>query len=297
MGTNSMTRRDHQRNRASNRYHFNVALLAALVATSAVAALRMPFPTGLRAIGALPPGVPPAVAYRVPADVTARLVVDDARPGPTFRFLEGDRVTFAVKNPSGNADEVVVDFRTREGKGGLVSSPAVKPGEQATVSFTLDEPGLFFYGEEVADPDAAADGLRGLLLVEPLYGFRRADLEFALMLSRAPGEGDTLVFNGQADALAGDGALTALAGGRVRLFIGHAGGAGNVTLAFSGPVEDLSAQSVTGAGSLGGTAPVLAPGGTAVFEVDLGETGELLSLIHISEPTRPRRQSRMPCSG
>lgn len=287
MGTNSMTSRDRQRNRASNRSNISAALLAALVATSAVAALRMPPPSGPRAIGALPPGVPPAVARRVPADVTARLVVDDARPGPTFRFLEGDRVTFAVKNPAGSPDAVVVDFRTRGGKDGFVSSLPVDPGEQATVSFTLDEPGLFLYGEKVADPDAGADGLRGLLLVEPLYGFRRADLEFALVLGQAPGEDDALVFNGQVDALTGEGALTALAGGRVRLLVGHAGGAGDARLALSGPVEDLSAQSDTGAGSLGDKAPVLTPGAAGIFEVDLGETGAFQVAVEGAGGTAP----------
>ena len=118
------------------------------------------------------------------------------------------------------------------------------PGESRGFEFKALNPGLYVY--HCATPMVAqhiANGMYGMILVEPKEGLAEVDREFYVMQSEFYTKGDFgakglqdldmekgveekptyVVFNGSADALTGEGALKAKTGDRVRIFIGDAG--------------------------------------------------------------------------
>ncbi|MCH7494297.1 hypothetical protein IIA16_06280 [bacterium] len=118
------------------------------------------------------------------------------------------------------------------------------PGTTKAFSFLAKNPGLYVY--HCAPPGMQAmhiaNGMYGLILVEPEEGLPPADREFYVMqgdfyltdqkvgnaygfdygamMDELP---DYVVFNGTTTALTGDGALQALVGEEVRIFFGVGG--------------------------------------------------------------------------
>src|SRR5690606_28344772 len=111
-------------------------------------------------------------------------------------------------------------------------------------SFKALNPGLFVYHCATAPVGMhIANGMYGLILVEPIGGLPEVDKEFYLMQSEfytegSYGEGglqafsmekalteipDYVVFNGAVGAMAGDNSVNAQVGETVRLFVGNGG--------------------------------------------------------------------------
>jgi copper-containing nitrite reductase len=164
-------------------------------------------------------------------------------PGPFIRARVGDTLEVTVTNndPSGMPHNL--DFHAVSGPGGGGAVTTVVAGGETTARFKLLYPGLFVYHCGAAPVMVhLANGMYGLLLVEPEEGLPPADREYYVMQSEfyttAP-KADTpyveyshqdgldenpryIVFNAGAPMM-NDTALRASAGERVRIFFGNAG--------------------------------------------------------------------------
>ncbi len=165
-------------------------------------------------------------------------------PGPFIRTRVGDWLEVHISNTDTSGLPHNVDFHAATGPGGGAALLTVAPGQEATAWLRLREPGLFVYHCSVPPMiDHIANGMYGLILVEPTNGLAHADREFYVMQSefyatnnpvnsrlldysheRALDEQPSLVvFNGQSGALLFKDALHARTGERVRFFFGNAG--------------------------------------------------------------------------
>jgi nitrite reductase (NO-forming) len=164
-------------------------------------------------------------------------------PGPFIRVRVGDTMEMHLMNRSSDKTHTV-DFHAVTGPGGGAPLLMANPGQEAVASFKATRPGLYIY-HCAANPIPAhiANGLYGLVLVEPEGGLARVDREFYVMQSEFYTEGtvgapglqayssrkaaaeapEYVVFNGNASALTGEGALKARVGETVRIYFGNIG--------------------------------------------------------------------------
>jgi len=169
---------------------------------------------------------------------------NDHVPGPFIRARVGDVLEIHVTNSDESGMPHNVDFHAVTGPGGGATVTTVVQGEERVAWFKLLHPGLFIY-HCAAPPvmDHIANGMYGLILVEPEKRWRKVDREFYVLQSefytKDAAEGtDVLafshekgldehpryvVFNGRQNALIGPGALTAKTGERVRIYFGNIG--------------------------------------------------------------------------
>ncbi|MCB1225736.1 MAG: c-type cytochrome, partial [Verrucomicrobiales bacterium] len=136
------------------------------------------------------------------------------------------------------------DLHAVTGPGGGAASSFTAPGHASVFSFKALNPGLFVYHCATAPVGMhVANGMYGLILVEPIGGLPKVDREFYVMQSEFYTKGpygqaglqpfsmekalteipDYVVFNGSVGAMAGDNAVQAKVGERVRLFVGNGG--------------------------------------------------------------------------
>ncbi len=165
-------------------------------------------------------------------------------PGPFVRVRAGDIVEVKLKNHEDSWMPHNVDFHAVTGPGGGGVATLADPGQTKGFRFQALNPGLYVY--HCAVPTAAqhiANGMYGLILVEPEGGLPPVDHEYYVMQGEiytaeafgTPGEAtedyDALlaeqpeyyVFNGAANALTGDNALRAKVGETVRIYFGVGG--------------------------------------------------------------------------
>jgi len=243
---------------------FAFAAFAALVVTAAAAfstgRVRVQASTQPEAM-AFAPNVPAASARRGPMVVHVDLestqteialpggarykawTFNNHAPGPFIRTRVGDtlEVTITNSDPAGMPHNL--DFHAVSGPGGGGPVTTVVAGGHATARFKLLYPGLFVYHCGAAPVMVhLANGMYGLLLVEPEEGLPPADREYYVMQSEfyttAPTDGSNvveyshqdgldenpryIVFNGGTPMI-NDAALTANVGERVRIYFGNAG--------------------------------------------------------------------------
>jgi nitrite reductase (NO-forming) len=166
-------------------------------------------------------------------------------PGPMIRVRVGDTVELHLKNHKDNTMPHNIDLHAVNGPGGGAAVSLVKPGQEAVFEFKTLKPGLFMYHCASPAPNIPAhiaNGMYGLILVEPEKGLPKVDKEFYVMQSEfftSPTEQpnvlqlsmekglaeqpDYVVFNGRAGALLGDHALKAKTGDRIRIYFGNIG--------------------------------------------------------------------------
>lgn len=165
-------------------------------------------------------------------------------PGKFIRIREGDQVEFHLNNHPSSRMPHNIDLHAVTGPGGGASSSFTAPGKGTTFSFTALNPGLYIYHCATAPVGMhIANGMYGLILVEPKDGLPEVDREYYVLQSEfytggsygEPGlqpfdmakaieeDADYVVFNGSVGALTGDNALTANVGERIRLYVGNAG--------------------------------------------------------------------------
>ena len=165
-------------------------------------------------------------------------------PGKFIRVREGDLVEFHLANHPSSKMPHNIDLHAVTGPGGGAASSFTTPGHESEFSFTALNPGLFVYHCATAPVGMhIANGMYGLILVEPKEGLPEVDKEFYVMQSEFYTKGkygaaglqpfsmekaikedaDYVVFNGSVGALTGDKAITADVGDNVRLFVGNGG--------------------------------------------------------------------------
>jgi nitrite reductase (NO-forming) len=165
-------------------------------------------------------------------------------PGSFIRVREGDLVEFKLKNHPTSTAPHNIDLHAVTGPGGGAEATLAAPGHESTFSFTALNPGLYVYHCATAPVGIhIANGMYGLILVEPKEGLPPVDREYYVMqsefytkgahgekglqpfeLQKAVSENpDYVVFNGSVGALMGDNKLTANVGETVRLYVGNGG--------------------------------------------------------------------------
>ena len=222
-------------------------------------------------------------------------------PGNFIRVREGDLVEFTMKNHPHSTVPHNIDLHAVTGPGGGAAATLTIPGGSSVFSFRALNPGLYVYHCAVSPvPMHIANGMYGLILVEPKEGLPKVDREFYVMQSEfyakqgAKGQPHTLdmqrgederpthvVFNGAVGALTGDNALQAKVGESVRLFVGNGGP--NLVSSFHviGEVFD----NVYGEGgsqvSQRNVQTTLVPaGGSAIVEFRAEKAGNLVLVDH-----------------
>ncbi len=172
-------------------------------------------------------------------------------PGSFIRTRVGDEVEFTLSNHPDNKLPHNIDLHAVTGPGGGATSSFVAPGHSKTFSFKTLNPGLYVYHCATAPVGMhIANGMYGLILVEPKGGLPKVDKEYYIMQgdfytkgeNGEPGlqtfdmkkavdeDADYVVFNGKVGALTGDNAITANIGETVRLYVGNGGP--NLTSSF-----------------------------------------------------------------
>ena len=172
-------------------------------------------------------------------------------PGPFVRVREGDLVEFHLSNADNSTVPHNIDLHAVTGTGGGAEMSLVVPGHETAFEFRALKPGLYVYHCATAPVGLhVANGMYGLILVEPAEGLPPVDREYYVMQSEfytagafnEPGhqafdldkavdeEPEYVVFNGRVGALTGEGALKASVGETVRLFVGNGGP--NLTSSF-----------------------------------------------------------------
>ena len=208
------------------------------------------------------PEVPPAIDRDYPAKVRVKMEtiektmkMDDGVeyhywtfngdvPGRMIRVREGDTVEVEFSNNPSSTVPHNVDFHAATGPGGGAAASFTAPGRTSTFSFKALQPGLYIYHCAVAPVGMhIANGMYGLILVEPKEGLPKVDKEFYIVqgdfytkgkkgaqglqpfdMDKAIAEQpEYVVFNGHVGAIAGDNALKAKAGETVRMYVGNGG--------------------------------------------------------------------------
>lgn len=172
-------------------------------------------------------------------------------PGPFIRVREGDLVEVNLSNHPDSKMPHNIDFHAVTGPGGGAEASLTAPGHTTTFSFRALHSGLFVYHCAAAPVGMhIANGMYGLILVEPKQGLPKVDKEFYIMQSEVYTHGefgdkglqtfdlekaikeapDYVVFDGSVGALTGKNALQAKTGQRIRMYVGNAGP--NLTSSF-----------------------------------------------------------------
>ncbi len=165
-------------------------------------------------------------------------------PGRFIRIREGDQVEFHLLNHPSSKMPHNIDLHAVTGPGGGATSSFTAPGHASQFSFKALNPGLYVYHCATAPVGMhVANGMYGLILVEPKGGLSPVDREYYVMQGEfytAGKFGETglqsfdqnkaiderppyVVFNGGVGSLVGDRALKAKTGERIRLFVGNGG--------------------------------------------------------------------------
>ncbi len=165
-------------------------------------------------------------------------------PGQFIRVREGDIVEVEFANRSDSTVPHNIDFHAATGPGGGAEASFTAPGHVSTFSFKALQPGLYIYHCATAPVGMhIANGMYGLILVEPKEGLPKVDKEFYVVQGDFYTKGkygeaglqpfdmekaikeqpDYVVFNGSVGAIAGDNALKAEIGDKVRLYVGNGG--------------------------------------------------------------------------
>ena len=224
-------------------------------------------------------------------------------PGPFVRVRVGDSVRVSMKNHEDSWMQHNVDFHAVTGPGGGGVATVADPGDTKGFTFTALNPGLYVY--HCAVPMAAqhiANGMYGLILVEPEGGLPKVDHEFYVMqgevyTTEAFGTKGELtesydklmneqpeyyVFNGAANALAEDNALHAKVGETVRIYFGVGGPNKTSSFHVIGEIFDhaYNLASLTTAPLTSVQTITVPPGGAAAVDFKVEVPGTYMLVDH-----------------
>ncbi len=209
-----------------------------------------------------PPNVPPPIHRNHPAKVIVELEVIEKEmaisegvkymfwtfggtvPGSFIRVRQGDTVEFHLKNNPNNKMPHNIDLHGVTGPGGGAASSFTAPGHESQFTFKALNEGIYIYHCATAPVGMhIANGMYGMILVEPPKGLTAVDHEYYVMqgdfyttgkyrekgvqgfdMDKAIDERPSYVlFNGAEGSLTGDKALTAKTDEKIRLFVGNGG--------------------------------------------------------------------------
>jgi len=241
--------------------HTGILGLLLLTAALAVGCTTASAPPTVQAELTAPHAVPARITRDKPATVVVKMEATEKKgrmadgveyeywtfngtvPGPMIRVMQGDTVQLTLKN-SATAHAHNIDLHAVTGPGGGAAATNVGPGQEATLRFKALSPGLYVYHCATPPvPDHIANGMYGLILVEPKGGLPKVDREFYVvqgdfytqgkfgdkglqaysrekMQMEAP---DYIVFNGSVGSIAGDNTLKAKVGETIRIYFGDGG--------------------------------------------------------------------------
>lgn len=224
-------------------------------------------------------------------------------PGPFIRVRQGDTVEVTLQNAKDSSMVHSIDFHAALGPGGGSALTQVPPGQAKTFTFQATVPGLFVY--HCGSPMVAqhiANGMYGLILVEPPGGLPHVDHEYYLMqgeiYTTAPKgkaglqqfSSDNLmaenaqyyVFNGAVDAITREYPLHANEGEAVRIYFGNAGPNATASEHMVGEIFTRYYQlgSLTSPALAGIQTAIVPPGGAAIFELKASVPGEFTLMDH-----------------
>jgi len=226
---------------------------------------------------------------------------DGTVPGSFIRTRVGDEIEFHLKNHPQNKLPHNIDLHAVNGPGGGAVSSLVAPGHQTVFSFKVLNPGLYVYHCATAPVGMhIANGMYGLILVEPEGGLPPVDREYYVMQGDFYTEGkfgepglqpfdmqkaieenaDYVVFNGHVGALLGDRALEANVGETVRLFFGNGGP--NLVSSFHVIGEIFDRVHLEGGSLINENVQttLIPAGGAAIIEFKVDAPGEYLLVDH-----------------
>ncbi len=245
-------------------------------------------------------------------------------PGPMLRVRVGDTVDVRVKNSADSTMIYSVDFHAATGPGGGAASTQVDPGGEKSFKFKALIPGLYVY--HCATPMVAhhiANGMYGMMLVEPEGGLPPVDREFYVMQGEIYTEAafgqrgsqefsvekllnerpEYFVFNGSVGALSKLHPLEAKVGETVRIYFGVGGP--NFTSSFhvigeifdrvynlggvlSEPLRGVQTVTVPAGGAVITEFKVDVPGNYVLVDHALSrmERG-LVGMLHVEGPPNP----------
>ncbi len=222
-------------------------------------------------------------------------------PGSFIRTRVGDEVEFTLSNHPDNKLPHNIDLHAVTGPGGGATSSLVAPGQEKTFNFKCINPGLYVYHCATAPVGMhIANGMYGLILVEPEGGLPPVDKEYYVMqgdfytkgkygepgmqpfdMTKAVDEHpDYVVFNGKVGALTGDGALTAKKGETVRLYMGNGGP--NIVSSFHVIGEIFDKVHVEGGDLINENVQttLIPAGGAAIVEFKVDVPGTFILVDH-----------------
>lgn len=256
-------------------------------------------------------------------------------PGPFVRAKEGDTVeirlkhvhgdehgmldeshsfsvdAFPISNALADAGEVhgegghgthSIDLHAVEGPGGGSVLTQVKPNMERAFQFKATRPGIYVYHCASAHiPTHVANGMYGLILVEPKEGLPPVDREFYVMQGEFYTTGtfgekghqafsvekmkqerpEYFVFNGRAGSLTGERALKANVGETIRLFFGVGSHIPSYFHIIGGVLDRLYPEGdILSAPHRNVQTTVVPPGGAMMAEFTLEAPGKYLLVDH-----------------
>src|SRR5689334_10116020 len=154
----------------------------------------------IKAVLTSPPMVPPATGRSAPAKVIVELEVKEVEkeisegvtytfwtfggtvPGSFIRVRQGDTVEFHLKNHPSSKMPHNIDLHGVTGPGGGAASSFTAPGHASTFTFKALNQGLYVYHCATAPVGMhVANGMYGLILIEPPQGLPKVDHEYYVM--------------------------------------------------------------------------------------------------------------------
>jgi nitrite reductase (NO-forming) len=268
-----------------------------------------------------PTDLPPPIGKRTPQHVTIEIetvelegqladgttftywTYDETVPGPFFRVKVGDTVEIILKNRADSTATHSIDFHAVTGPGGGAAVTQAPPGESRSFTFKAINPGIYVY--HCATPMVAhhiANGMYGLILVEPEDGMPPVDREFYVMQGEIYTQGahgehgrqeidiqkllnetpEYFVFNGAVGGLTQEYNMTANVGETVRIYFGVGGPNYISSFHVIGEVFDrvYDQGSITSPPLTNVQTTLVAPGGATVVEFGLEVPGRLILVDH-----------------
>ncbi len=265
------------------------------------------------------PQVPPAITRDFPAKVVVNLdsiekigrLADGVEytfwtfggtvPGKFIRVREGDLVEFHLNNHPSSKMPHNIDLHAVTGPGGGATSSFTAPGHSSQFSFKAINPGLYVYHCATAPVGMhIANGMYGLILVEPEEGLPPVDREYYVMQSEFYTSGsygdeglqsfdmakalteipDYVVFNGSVGAMTGENSLQANVGETVRMYVGNGGP--NLVSSFHVIGEIFDRVNVEGGSLINENVQttIVPAGGSAIVEFKTEVPGTFIAVDH-----------------
>ncbi|AZB32235.1 MULTISPECIES: copper-containing nitrite reductase [Chryseobacterium] len=222
-------------------------------------------------------------------------------PGSFIRARVGDDIELHLKNNENNTFPHNIDLHAVNGPGGGAEATFVAPGKEAIFNFKALNPGLYVYHCATAPVGMhIANGMYGLILIEPEGGLPKVDKEFYIMqgdfytkgkfgekglqefdMDKAIDEHpEYVVFNGNTASLLGDKELQVKTGETVRFFVGNGGP--NLTSSFHIIGEIFDKVYIEGGSKINENVQttVIPPGGASIVEFKATVPGEYVIVDH-----------------